>query len=260
MPNTDLASLASRFKPSASGSPGRQFSARYLAWVCLLAADNFIANDDLLWASALTYTAILSIVPVLALAFSVVKRLMGLDRIQPLITHYLALDSPVIAGKLMYFITHTNAAALGSLGAATLLVTDVATLGTIESAFNHIWRVPRGRGYLRKFTDYLSVTFTVPVLLTVALGLSASFARYSPIEGLSSVLPFLLVWPGFLFLFMFFPYTKVRWGPALLGSFVSAAFWQLAQWGYVHFQVEVATLGRSTARWRRFRSCWCGSI
>jgi len=84
------------------------------------------------------------------------------------------------------------------------------------------------------------VTLTVPVLLTAALGLSASFARYSPIRGLSSVLPFLLVWPGFLFLYMFFPYTKVRWGPALLGSFVTAALWQLAQWGYVHFQVHVA--------------------
>jgi membrane protein len=241
MPNADLASLANRFKPSANRPPGRDFSARYLAWVFLLAADNFISNNDLLWASALTYTAILSIVPVLALAFSVVKRLAGLAQIQPLVTHYLALDSPVVAEKLMYFITHTNAAALGSLGAATLLVTDITTLGTIESAFNHIWKVPRGRSYLRKFTDYLSVTFTVPVLLTVALGLSASFARYSPIRGLSSVLPFLLVWPGFLFLFMFFPYTKVRWGPALLGSFVTAALWQLAQWGYVHFQVHVAS-------------------
>ena len=238
---TDLAALANRFKPPPTERSLRDnFSANYVIWIFLLAADNFINNNDLLWASALTYTAILSIVPVLALALSVVKRFVGLDQIEPLITHYIALDSPIIANKLMYLISNANTAALGTLGAATLLITDIATLGTIERAFNHIWKVPRGRSYVRKFTDYLSVTFTVPVLLTVALGLSASFAQYSPIHGLSSVLPFMLVWPGFLFLFMFFPYTDVQWEPALIGSFVAAALWQLAQWGYVHFQVEVS--------------------
>jgi membrane protein len=241
MPNTDLALFADRLKPEADSSESGILSPRYLAWIFLLATDNFIANNDLLWASALTYTAILSIVPVLALAFSVVKRLAGLEQIQPLILHYIALDSPQLADKLMSLITHINAAALGTVGATALLITDITTLGTIERAFNHIWKVPRGRSYLRKFTDYLSVTFTVPVLLTLALGLSASFAQYGPFHGLSSALPFLLVWPGFLFLFVFFPYTKVLWQPALLGSFVAAALWQLAQVAYVHFQVHLAS-------------------
>ncbi len=149
-----------------------------------------------------------------------------------------ALEEPAINEKLTALIAHTNAAALGTVGAVTLVITDITTLGTIERAFNHIWRVPRGRSYLRKFTDYLSVTFTVPVLLAVALGLSARFVKHSPVPGLSSILPFLLVWPGFLFLFVFFSYTRVRWGPALLGSLVTAVLWQAAQWGYIHFQVR----------------------
>ena len=68
-------------------------------------------------------------------------------------------------------------AALGTVGAATLIITDISLLGTIENALNHSWGVPKGRTFLRKFTDYLSVTFTVPVLLVTALTLTAGVTK-----------------------------------------------------------------------------------
>jgi len=52
--------------------------------------------------------------------------------------------------------------------------------------------------------------------------------------------PYLFAWAGFFFLFVFFPYTKVRYGPAAIGSLVTAVLFQIAQWGYVRFQVGVA--------------------
>lgn len=203
------------------------------------AVESFIANNDLLRASALTYTVALSIVPVLALAFSVLKGFGEGDAIQGLIQKYLAVGG---AGEqLIKYIQNVNAAALGSAGAAFLLITVISTMGTIEQAFNTIFHVPQSRSYLRKFSDYLSVLFTVPLLITAALTVTAIFSvRISHAPIFSALSPYLFTWGGFFFLFVFFPYTEVKYLPALIGSFVTAVLFQLAQWGYVKFQVGVA--------------------
>jgi membrane protein len=207
-----------------------------------IAVLNFLNNNDLLWASALTYTVTLSIVPILALAFSVLKALGGRERIQPLIENYIALGNTQTADSLMHLVDNVNPATLGSLGGAALLLTVISTLGTIENAFNAIWQVPSGRSYLRKFTDYLSLVFTVPLLLVAALTLTASFSdRVYAERWLTMVLPSLLLWVGFFFLFIFFPYTKVRWGAAMLGSLFTAVLFQLAQWAYVRFWVSLSS-------------------
>ena len=216
--------------------------ARRLATVIRIAAENFINNNDLLWASALTYTVTLSIVPILALAFSVLKGLGGTERMQPLIERYLALGSQQTAEDLMHLIGNVNAATLGSVGGAALLLTVISTLGTIENAFNTIWQVPAGRSYLRKFTDYLSVVFTIPLVLVAAATLTASLTKdLQSWHLLTLVLPSLILWIGFFFLFVFFPYTRVRLRSAALGSFVTAALFQIVQWAYINFWVGMSS-------------------
>jgi membrane protein len=222
------------------GHPG--LLATRLATILRVAVVNFINNNDLLWASALTYTMTLSIVPILALAFSVLKGLGGTERLQPLIERYLALGNTETANALMRLVGNVNAATLGSVGGAALLLTVISTLGTIENAFNTIWQVPAGRSYLRKFTDYLSVVFTIPLLLVAAATLTASFSsRLHTWHTLSLVLPSLILWIGFFFLFIFFPYTHVRWRAAALGSFVTAVLFQFVQWAYIHFWVGMSS-------------------
>jgi membrane protein len=205
------------------------------------AVEGFINNNDLLRASALTFTVALSIVPILALAFSAVKGFGGAERLRPLVEQYLALGSSGAAAQLMTYVENVNAAALGSAGGAFLLVTVISTMGTVEQALNTIFNVPQGRSYFRKFSDYLSILFTVPFLIVAALGFTAVFSvRISEFPFITQLAPYLFVWAGFFFLFVFFPYTKVKYGPALIGSFVTAVLFQLAQWGYVRFQVGVA--------------------
>src|SRR5579863_4649311 len=87
----------------------------------------FSRNNDMLWASALTYTSSLALVPILALAFSALAGLGGADRIRPLIERYLAVNSPEITQTLMGFVSNTSATALGEVGGAVLLVTVVLT-------------------------------------------------------------------------------------------------------------------------------------
>ena len=151
------------------------------------------------------------------------------------------MGSDATAEELMRFVENVNAAALGTFGAAFLIITVISTLSNIEQAFNSIFRVPRSRSYLRRFSDYLSVLFTVPLLIAAALAFTTMIAvRVSFVPFVAHLAPYLFVWAGFFFLFVFFPYTKVYYGPAALGSFVSAVLFQIAQWGYVKFQVGVA--------------------
>src|SRR6266403_273905 len=208
--------------------------------IVITAAGRFKDNNDLLWASALTYTSALSIVPLLVLIFSLLKGLGYTNSLEPVITGYVG--SPDIAGQLLTFVHNMKVTALGSAGAITLIITDISLMGTIENAFNHSWGVAHGRSYLRKFTDYLSVTFTVPMLLVTALTITAGVAHSAPaLKGISFVASSLLVWTGYFFLFMFFPYTSVKWRPALIGSLVTAVMWTLAQWAYVYFQYGVTS-------------------
>jgi membrane protein len=232
-----LESTAIQIESRASG-----YSSALRAWRILnRAVEAFFNNNDLLRAAALTYTVALSIVPILALAFSAVKGFGGADRLKPLIEQYLALGSSGAESQLMSYVENVNAAALGSAGGAFLLITVISTMGTVEQALNTIFNVPQSRSYFRKFSDYLSVLFTVPFLIVAALGLTAVFSvRISHFSFLTQLVPYMFVWGGFFFLYVFFPYTKVRYGPALIGSFVAAVLFQLAQWGYVRFQVGVA--------------------
>lgn len=204
------------------------------------AVSRFIDNNDLLWASALTYTTALSIVPLLVLVFSVLKGLGYTDQLEPVVTNYVG--SPDIANQLMSFVHNMKVGALGSVGAAMLIVTDISLLSTIENALNHSWGVTKGRSYFRKFTDYLSITFVVPVLLVTALTLTAGVTKSEAfLKGLSFMASFMLVWAGYFVLYIFFPNTKVKWRPALTGAFITALLWTIAQWAYVHFQYGVTS-------------------
>ena len=195
-------------------------------------------NNDLLWASALTYTSSLSLVPILALAFSALAGLGGTDRIRPLIERYLAVNSPEITEALMGFVNNISAKALGEVGGAVLLVTVILTLGTIEQAFNSIFKVSRGRTWLRKFSDYLSVVFTVPLLVVAAVPVRSHLMPVLPhVPGAAWAISTLMIWTGFSFLYVFFPNTRVRLGAAAIGGLVASILFQAGQWEYVYFQI-----------------------
>ncbi len=198
----------------------------------------FSRNNDMLWASALTYTSSLALVPILALAFSALAGLGGANRIRPLIERYLAVNSPEITDTLMGFVTNTSAKALGEVGGAVLLVTVILTLGTIEQAFNSIFNVARGRTWLRKFSDYLSVIFTVPLLIVAAVAMRSNLLGAMPhLPGVGWAVSTLMIWLGFSFLYVFFPNIRVRLGAAALGGLIASILLQAGQWGYVHFQI-----------------------
>ncbi len=220
--------------------------------VATLATHGFISDRCLLRASALTYSTLLSIVPLLALMVSVLKGFGVQNALEPIILDRLALGTEEIVTQIIGYINNTNMARLGALGLATLMLAVLALLSNIEKSFNHIWGVSETRPLMRRFADYFSVVTIGPIFIIAAISMTStlqSTALINRLEGMSyvgqvviflfSTLPYVSMWITFTALYIFMPNCKVNYRAALVGGVFGGTLWQLAQWGYVHFQVGV---------------------
>jgi membrane protein len=201
------------------------------------------ANGQLnLRAMSLVYTTLLSMVPLLAVSFSVLKAFGVHNQIEPLLLNLvqpLGEKGSEIVVNVLGFVENMKVGVLGSVGLALLLYTVVSLLQKVESSFNYVWHAKSSRSLSRRFSDYLSVIMVGPVLVFSAIGMTASMMnsvvvqRIVSIEPfgslmvlLSNLMPFLLVILAFSFVYMFVPNTKVKFSSALLGAAVGGTLWQ----------------------------------
>ncbi len=149
----------------------------------------------------------------------------------------------------------TKGGIVAGIGVVFLFWTVISVLGQIEYSFNDIWNVRKGRTFARKCSDYLSVVMICPVIFLLASSLTVTMASQvrfvaekleqfglpsAPILLLLDLLPFVLVWVLFTFLYIFMPNTKVRLQPGLIAGVAAGTAYQAIQWLYVTFQVGVA--------------------
>ncbi|WP_236685550.1 YihY/virulence factor BrkB family protein [Geobacter pickeringii] len=218
----------------------------------MIVCRGFFADQCLLRASALTFSTLLSIVPLFALAFAVLKGFGVQNTLEPFILSQVAAGSHEIVERIVTYINNTKVGSLGAVGLAALLVTAVTLLGNIEEAFNAIWGVRETRPLHRKFSDYLSVLISGPLLLFAALSVTTTLQSQRFVQWLIRtsylgdllvplfhLVPYLSIWLALVFLYMFIPNTKVRFPSAVVGGMIAGTLWQGAQWGYIHFQVGV---------------------
>lgn len=222
------------------------------AKVVFTVARRFYDDRCLLQASALAYTSLLSIVPLLALMFSVLKGLGVQQRLEPLLLSRLALD-PEVAADIIGFIDRTNVSTLGALGAVALLLTVISLLGSIEGSLNSIWRVEKSRSLLRKATDYLSVVLLTPFLLLAAVAITSSLQEQTLLRWVlqtefvgEAVLRSLQLAPmainslALMILYAVMPNRRPRLPAIFVGAALAGVAWQVVQWSYVSLQIGVA--------------------
>ena len=189
----------------------------------------------------LVYTTLLSLVPLAAFAFAVLKGL-GVHRdLEPLIFEFLR---PIgeRAGELttqfMHFVDNVRGDVLGSVGLAILLYTVISTIQKLEEAFNFAWHVERPRSVMRRVSEYLSLMVVGPVFLVVVFSLFSAVASHTSMQWLAMhepfgtivrafgvIGPFLFVTGVFTFLYAFVPNTRVRLKAALIGGVVAGLLW-----------------------------------
>ena len=220
---------------------------------CRLLGASFTSHQGTLRAAALTYTTALSLIPVLAIACSILKGLGAQNTLEPLLLN-LAGDSQETISRIIGYVNNTNFKSVGAIGVLMLIFTAISLLGDIELSFNAIWGVRETRSLQRRFSDYLSVVVVGPVLILVATSVTTSLQNQSLVQWLIrhttfgrlvlfafKLTPYLSIWIALIFLYTYIPNTKVKFRSALLGGILAGTAWQVAQWIYFHFQVGLAS-------------------
>lgn len=217
---------------------------------------DFITGTLPLRATSLVYTTILSIVPLLALSFSVLKAFGVHNQLEPFLTNILAPlgeQSTVLTGQILGFVDNIKVGVLGAIGLGFLLYTVVALIQKIEAAFNEVWHVEKARPHVQRFTSYLSVITVGPIIMFSIIGLKTKFTT-NPIvaetlgiaTNTASFMPYIVdaistfAMPVFLFTLMnkAIPNTKVNWLPALVAGIVTTILWQASAKGFGAFMVN----------------------
>lgn len=193
-------------------------------------------------AMSLVYTTLLSLAPLLAVSFSILKGFGVHNQLQPFLLEMLrplGEKAGEITHNIVTFVENLQLGVLGFLGFLLLFYTVISLVDQIESCFNFIWRITRPRSLYRRFSDYLSVILIGPVLLFSALGIAASMGSAGIVQKLVSmepfgtvyyvlglVLPFILEVAAFSFIYSFIPNTQVRLIPALAGGLFTGIAWK----------------------------------
>jgi len=197
-----------------------------------------------LHAMSLVYTTLLSIVPLLALSFSVLKALGVHQKMEPFLFQFFQPLGPQgieLAERILGFVDNMKVGVLGSVGLALLVYTVVSLLQKIERSFNMIWRVPDMRSMAQRFSNYLSVIMVGPLLMVSAIGISATIFSSTFVQALieiepfgslilviSRFTPFFLVVGAFIFVYIFMPNTRVKLRYAFIGGLIAGVSWQAA--------------------------------
>ncbi|MBR9871850.1 MAG: YihY/virulence factor BrkB family protein [Gammaproteobacteria bacterium] len=201
-----------------------------------------ISGQLTLHSMSLVYTTLLSIVPLLALSFSVLKALGVHQRMEPFLYQFFQPMGPQgieIAEQILGFVDNIKVGVLGSVGLAMLVYTVISLVQKIERSFNMIWRVPDMRSMAQRFSNYLSVIMIGPLLMVSAVGATATLLSSSLAQQLmaiepfgslivlaSRLTPFFLVVAAFTFVYIFIPNTRVKFRYAFMAGLLAGILWQ----------------------------------
>ncbi len=206
----------------------------------------FVKDECNLRASALTFYTLLSIIPVLAVAFGIAKGFGFEERLQSEVYDYFH-DQQALA-KVMIdfarnFLQHAQGGIIAGVGVIFLLWSVLKLLGNIENTLNSIWKVPNSRSFLRQFSDYMAIMVLLPIFFVTSSSVTLFITTEFKILAGFGFLPYVLSWILFTLLYFLMPNTRVTPFAALLAGVVGGTLYQVVQWGYIHFQIGVANYG-----------------
>lgn len=227
--------------------------------ILILAARGFKEDQCQIRGSALTIFTLLSVVPVLAMAFGIAQGF-GLEQRLEQEIHKAFDATPEISEFLINFASSAldryQGGIVAGIGVMILLWSVISVLGNIEAAFNEIWGVRKARSFFRKFSDYLAITLVAPFLIILSSSLTVFISSniaslindvevltfMEPvITGSLNFLPYVLVALVFTLLYMVMPNTRVRFLPALIAGVIAGSAFQIFQEAYIAFQVYVTS-------------------
>ena len=227
----------------------------YVTRVVYILINRFSTDKISNKAAALTYSTLLSIVPILAILFGIARGF-GFDNLlQQQIERGLLGGATEATNYIFNFVesylSQTQGGVFLGVGLIALFWTFISLVNNMESIFNDIWYVKKDRSPYRKVTDYFSMLILMPLLIIISGGLSIFMSTlFSGIEGYALIgplmkfiirlTPFLLSWLMFTALYIFMPNTKVKFVYALIAGILAGTMFQLFQYLYISGQIWVS--------------------
>ncbi|MBF8262345.1 MAG: YihY/virulence factor BrkB family protein [Parachlamydiales bacterium] len=229
--------------------------------IAALSVRAFHQNQCSMRASALTYYTLMSLVPVLAMAFAVAGGFGMHQYLQERLLSYFHENQAVLSNLFSYsdkLLEQTKGGILAVFSIVLLIYSVTLLISNMERALNHIWGVRKLRSWRRLFTDYSALMLIAPLFFLFASALTVWISHYleagvlvvargSTVTAaalfLIRLIPYAMFWILFGFIYLFLPNTKVRVFSAFLGGFVAGTLYLIVQWGYIYFQVGVARYG-----------------
>lgn len=218
-----------------------------------LSVQGFNEDKCLTKASALTYYTLFSIVPVLALVFAIAKGF-GFDAsLKTQLSEKYSEYGSVLNNAFIYadsLLATTKGGIIAGFGIVLLLWSIIKLLMSIEDSFNEIWEIKKGRTWVRKITDYLTIMLVSPLFLIIAGGLTVAIqtkiGNIVYLGFLSKILihllAFLLLALVFCMLYLVLPNAKVNFKAAASAGIVAALLFELLNWAYIKFQIGASNL------------------
>ena len=234
----------------------KEFRSSWLNWLVrqyklfFYTARGLQEHRTLVRCAALTFYTLISIVPILAVVFAIVK---GFGIIEDLIANLYSLfpKNPEIIDYVVEFankaLDNTKSGVVAAVGIITLFWAVIRVFGSIEDAFNNIWEVTSTRSLARKYSDYIAVVVAAPILWAAANGINTyAQSLFGGIEAawvvwVSKLMSIVVMWVMFAFLYYIIPNTKVRIGSAIMAGVVAGTAFILFQWGYFYLQVVITS-------------------
>ena len=235
----------------------RRFLIKYLR-IIIITIKEFIEDRCPLRASALTFYSLLSIVPVVAMAFAIAKGFGFQKRLEQQILEKFSGQEQVIMQVIEFsrnMLENARGGIIAGVGVVVLLWAVISVLGQIEDTLNDIWGIRTARSLGRKFSDYLSIMLIAPVLLIMSSSATVMIAThlsqitqkiallgvFSPLISLViGILPYCLIWILFAFVYIFMPNTKINFISGLVAGIAAGTIFVIVQKFYIVFQVGVA--------------------
>lgn len=218
--------------------------------IILYTAQGVQHHNTVIRSAALTFFTLMSLVPILALAFGIIKGF-GLEgALESYLFERYSENSDTIRDILTFVnnvLVRTSGGIVAVSGLAVLVWAAVRVFGNVENAFNTIWEVKKPRSISRRASTYAAVIFVMP-LLTVLLTVVLSYVRrlianYSsiPYSVLYAIGTFIVLWIIFALAYKVIPNTKVRFRSAALAALIAAVAFSIFQLIYVALQSGVSS-------------------
>ena len=222
--------------------PGLGWTVRPLKLI-IYTLEGLLAHGTMDMGAALTFYTVISLVPVLALVFAVVK---GFGLVDTLVNNLYSLlpQMPEVVDYIVDFankaLARTQGGVVATVSLLTLFWAVIRVFESIEANFNKIWEVKSTRNLVRKYSDYITVVIIAPLLWIVATSISSYARQVLGVDGSvwlqlgSKAASLFVVWIMFAFVYLVLPNTKVRLRSAVLAGIMAGSCFFAFQAIYVY--------------------------